>query len=290
MRITPATMAFNAERNLNAAASRLAAIQDKIGSTKEINRPSDDPAGAAEVMSLHSQQRQNEQFTRNASNAAGWLSTADVALGTATDLLHRVRDLTMRGSNSGALSPEARQAIALELDQLSESMAAAANTQFNGRFVFAGTHDGAAAVDANHQFPAGTAVERRIGPVATVRVDTSGAAAFGEGPDSVFALVAGIAADLRNGLSVSGRLEAVDARMQDLLAAQATVGATHATVLAAEESLLGDAVSLEGRRAGLEDIDLASAILELKTQEVSYQAALSVTARTLQPSLMDFLR
>ncbi|MCZ4151308.1 hypothetical protein BZG21_43755, partial [Escherichia coli] len=110
MRITPATMAFNAERNLNAAASRLAAIQDKIGSTKEINRPSDDPAGAAEVMSLHSQQRQNEQFTRNASNAAGWLSTADVALGTATDLLHRVRDLTMRGSNSGALSPEARQA------------------------------------------------------------------------------------------------------------------------------------------------------------------------------------
>ena len=78
--------------------------------------------------------------------------------------------------------------------------------------------------------------------------------------------------------------------MQDLLAAQATVGATHATVLAAEESLLGDAVSLEGRRAGLEDIDLASAILELKTQEVSYQAALSATARTLQPSLMDFLR
>ncbi len=106
----------------------------------------------------------------------------------------------------------------------------------------------------------------------------------------MFALVAGIAADLRNGLSVSGRLEAVDARMQDLLAAQATVGATHATVLAAEESLLGDAVSLEGRRAGLEDIDLASAILELKTQEVSYQAALSATARTLQPSLMDFLR
>ena len=32
------------------------------------------------------------------------------------------------------------------------------------------------------------------------------------------------------------------------------------------------------------------AFVELKAQEISYEAALSVTAKTVQPSLLDFLR
>jgi flagellar hook-associated protein 3 FlgL len=48
--------------------------------------------------------------------------------------------------------------------------------------------------------------------------------------------------------------------------------------------------SLEAQRAGAEDVDLAQVILDLKTQEVTYQSALAVTARVLQPTLMDFLR
>ena len=82
----------------------------------------------------------------------------------------------------------------------------------------------------------------------------------------------------------------MDTHLQNILATQASVGASHATVRTAEQSLLGDAANLEARRAGTEDIDLATAILELKSQEVAYQAALSAAARTLQPSLMDFLR
>ncbi|MCZ7527679.1 MAG: hypothetical protein M5U14_15650 [Acidimicrobiia bacterium] len=39
-----------------------------------------------------------------------------------------------------------------------------------------------------------------------------------------------------------------------------------------------------------EDIDLASTIVDLQLQEVSYQAALGATARVITPSLVDFLR
>jgi flagellar hook-associated protein 3 FlgL len=295
-RITTSSLSINTERNLQAAMTRLATIQNKASTQQEIGRPSDDPAGTANAMAVRAEQRQNEQFTRNVQDANGWLSTTDNALTTATDLLQQVRDLTILGANDGAMSPAAKEAIALQLDQLRHSLFNVANTQFMGRHVFAGTSDMPQAVKADYTFnrpidaepPSG--VDRRIGPNSTVRVDADGSKVFGEGNDSVFQLVKNIAADLLAGTNVSSRIGEVDLSLKKVLGAQAAIGANHATVLAAEEALLADSVSLEARRSGIEDIDLGSVILELKTQEVAYQAALSAASRTLQPSLMDFLR
>lgn len=289
-RITNASLSFNTERNLQAALTRLATVQDKIGTQREITRPSDDPSGTANAIAVRAQQRQNEQFARNVQDANGWLSTTDNALSTATDVMQRVRDLTVKGANDGALAPDAKEALALELEQLREELVSAANTQYRGRHVFAGSSDAASALDGNWQFTGSSAVDRRIGPNSQVRVDSDGAAVFGEGADSVFALIDTIAAGLCAGTNISGRINEVDDRLQQILGAHATVGASHAAVLSADEALAGDAVALEARRSGLEDIDFSSAILQLKTQEVAYQAALSAASRTLQPSLMDFLR
>ena len=49
-------------------------------------------------------------------------------------------------------------------------------------------------------------------------------------------------------------------------------------------------LSLTSRLSAIEDVDLARTTMELQMQTVTYQAALSITAKTLQPSLMDFLR
>ncbi len=49
-------------------------------------------------------------------------------------------------------------------------------------------------------------------------------------------------------------------------------------------------MSLENRRARIEDLDLAGAVLDLQVQQTTYQAALAVTAKVLQPTLMDYLR
>jgi flagellar hook-associated protein 3 FlgL len=48
--------------------------------------------------------------------------------------------------------------------------------------------------------------------------------------------------------------------------------------------------ALEAQRAGIEDVDIGQIVIQLKQQEVTYQSTLAVTARTLQPTLMDFLR
>ncbi|MEU3330926.1 flagellar hook-associated protein FlgL [Glutamicibacter creatinolyticus] len=289
-RITTAALSFNTERNLQAALSRLANVQDKVGTRREINRPSDDPSGTANAIEVRSQQRQNVQFVRNVDDALGWLSTTDMALAGATDVMQRVRDVAVKGSNDGALSSDAKEALARELEQLRAELVSAANTQYRGRHVFAGSSDATSALDGDWQFTGSSPVERRIGSNTQVRVDSDGAAVFGEGVNSVFALIDAIAADLRAGTNISGRINEVDDRLQQILGAHTTTGASHATILSAKEALAGDAVTLEARRAGLEDVDLAGAILQLKTQEVAYQAALSAASRALLPSLMDFLR
>ena len=47
---------------------------------------------------------------------------------------------------------------------------------------------------------------------------------------------------------------------------------------------------LTGRGRYVEDIDLPSVIIDLQLQQTTYQAALSATAKAIQPTLMDFLR
>ena len=302
-RITSHTSMRSAQRNLQANMEQLSKLQEQAMSHKAINRPSDDPAATADSLKVRADQRAVEQYSRNADNGNGWLTTIDTALSTTNSLLRRVRDLTVQGANDGALSQTAKDALAKELDGLGEELLAQANSSYLGRSVFAGTTGAGAAFNSDHTYNgvAGATVERRIDQSSTVRVDIDGAAVFGAADpvagtdDSVFALVAKIADELRGTnpggpVNVGSNLTALDDRMKTIAGQQAQVGARQNQIERAEGLLLEQKNSLEAQRAGAEDIDLAQVILDLKTQEVTYQSALAVTARVLQPTLMDFLR
>jgi flagellar hook-associated protein 3 FlgL len=75
-----------------------------------------------------------------------------------------------------------------------------------------------------------------------------------------------------------------------MLNTQTAAGARQSQITAAKDAIVGKTGNLEAQRAGIEDVDAGEIVIKLKQQEVTYQAALAVTARTLQPTLMDFLR
>ncbi|WP_167138793.1 flagellar hook-associated protein FlgL [Diaminobutyricimonas sp. TR449] len=291
-RTTTSLMMQSAQRNLKANMQELARLQEQATSQKAITRPSDDPTAASDSLRIRAEQRASEQYGRNIDDGLGWLTTIDSTLATTTSLMHRVRDLTVRGANDGSMSPTAKQAIATELTQLKDELLTQANTQYLGRSVFAGNSDAASAFDAAYAYSGAAAdtVERRIGADSKIRVDANGAATFGVGGASVFALIDQIVADLGAGNNVGGHLNTIDTHMTAIRNQQAIVGTRHAQILRAEEAHMENTVSLEGQRAAVEDIDLAEVILDLQLQEVAYQSALAVTARVLQPTLMDFLR
>ena len=292
-RVTNQSMAAAAQRNLQAGQSRLAALQQKASTLQNITRPSDDPAALANATATRAQLRAADQYAANITNGNGWLNTADAALGQATNILGKVRDLTLQAAN-GSLTQAARDAIAAEIDSLGKDLLATANTKYLGRNVFAGNSDAATAF-SNGNPPAfngvpGSSVERRVDAAQTVRVDADGGAIFGDGAGSVFALVSDVAAAVRAGDSPASRLDAIDARLNSVVNGRADVGVRQARLESAQDGLKELQTTLEAQRSAIEDADIGRVVLDLKLQETNYQVALAVTAKVLQPTLMDFLR
>lgn len=291
-RVTHQTVQRQTLANLQGNLSTMAALQAQMSSGKKINVPSDDPAGASDMLRLRGDQRALTQHARNASDGDSWLTTVDSALTSSLAALRRARDLTLQGGN-GALGATSREALAAELVGVRDTIVQQANASYVGRSVFAGTSDAGHAFGPGYTFtgsPTAAAVERRVGPSTTVRVDSDGAAVFGTGSSSVFALLDTVAATLRSGGDPTTHLDAIDSHMEAMLTELASVGARHAQVISATSALKDQELTVKSQLSGIEDIDLAEIILELQMQEVAYNGALGAAGKVLQPSLMDFLR
>ncbi|GAB2518328.1 flagellar hook-associated protein FlgL [Paramicrobacterium agarici] len=297
-RVTSSTMTQSSLRNLQNNLSELARLQEQATSQKAFAVPSENPSAAATTLGLHAEQRRNEQYARNLNDGLAWVATIDSAISASTSLMNRVRSLTVQGANDGALDATAKEAIAVELEGIRDELLAQANTSLLGRNVFAGTSNAGHAFTVDAAAPGqyvftgipGSEVTRRVADNATVRVDADGAAVFGTGADSAFALIDQIVDDLRSGVNVGPRLEQIDERITAMLGTQAAVGARQSQIERAKELTMDASVSLESRRASVEDVDSMEVLVELKAQELVYQSALAVTSRVLQPTLMDFLR
>ena len=291
-RVTLQTTAAAAQRGIQDNAAKLAEAQLKATTLQKNSRLSDDPAAAATSMAVRAAQAQAAQHGRNIDNGDAWLTMVNSSLDTSVSLLQRVQALTIQGAN-GTMSPLAKKAIAEELDLIRGELLGQANTKFLGRTIFAGNSDEGVAFNGDPlQFTgaADSTVQRRVSSGTEVRVDADGAAIFVNGATSVFELIANIATDLRAGTDISPSLGAVNTALDTVIGERSVVGARHAELLRAKDTNANAQVDLEAQRSGVEDLDLGRAILDLKTQELAYQASLSVTAKVLQRTLMDFLR
>ena len=139
-RVTNLTMSANAQRTLQTQQSRLAELQEKATTLNKISRPSDDPAATAKALETRSLLAANAQYARNIDDGNTWLTAADSALEQATNVMHRVKDLTVLAGN-GSLPKSGKNAIANELDALNKELVAIANTKHLGRNIFAGNSD-----------------------------------------------------------------------------------------------------------------------------------------------------
>lgn len=296
-RITHSTIQRSTLANLQLNMTAAAKLQTQMSSGRKISVPSDDPAGTHDLLRLRADQRATTQFARNAADGDAWLATVDTAMVESLSILRNARDLAVR-AGSGALNADAREAIAAEVDARRDELLQQANATYGGRSVFAGTSADAAFSADTSTTPTtygysgtGTPVTRQVGPDATVRVDADGAAVFGTGAASAFAVLDELAAAIRGGApDMSAGIDAIDSRLSAMLGQVASVGARQNQVDNAQDVLAQTGVTLAEQRSGIEDIDLAEVILQVQTQEVAYKSALGAAAKVLQPSLMDFLR
>jgi flagellar hook-associated protein 3 FlgL len=289
----------NLQRNLAKGSD----IQDKMSSGKQINRPSDSPAGTVSALQLRTESRMSQQHIRNAEDGLGWLGTVEDTLGSASTLVNRARDLTVQGLNTDTNGELANKALAGEIDQIRETLISHANARYLDRPVFGGTTTSPVAYDQNGKFqgktydPANadtTSVSRTVGSGVKVRVDMTGLEAFGDDTTGLFKVLGDISASLKasppDHAKLAASLDSLDKAGNQLKTAISEIGSRYNRMTQMKDAAGDRSLSVASQLSDIEDIDLPKTIMEMQLQQTSYQAALAAGAKVIQPSLIDFLR
>ncbi len=122
-------------QDLNAGLQK---TQQQIATGKRVINPSDDPVAAARILKLDQETAQIGQFQRNVDLAENRLEQEESTLSDVTNLIERVRELTVQAGN-GALSADDRNSIASELRQRLDQLASLGNTRdASGEYIFSG--------------------------------------------------------------------------------------------------------------------------------------------------------
>jgi len=330
VRITNRVMNNNLLLNLNRGLTRLDRINNQLGSKKQINVPSDDPVKAGIILRTSTSIREADQYIRNIGSAESWLDAADIVMKDVISVIHRAKELGLYGASSHldetarkALADEVSQLHGNVL-QLANSTHGGRYI-FSGQYTQTKTFELAEIItdpgdpDYDERFDPSSAeydpnairdvvflselvdadgttlydedamsINFEIGVGVTMPVNMRGQELFEPIFDALKQLYDELSAPSPNPTSkVLGNL---DAALDNVLQQVSELGGKQNRVGLAKERMLDLQLNLTQILSEEQDLDYAEAIMELKMEEFAYRTALSVGARIIQPSLVDFLR
>lgn len=291
-------------RNLSSSYDRLGKYQDQLSTGSKINRPSDDPVIAMKGLAYRTNLMEVEQYKRNFSEAYNWAETTDSALDKATLALQRIRELTVKASND-TYEEKQRESMYQEIAQLKDHLIQIANTQFGEKYLFNGTATLDKPVDLNADPKEVSTNDKQVqlelskGVYIQVNVDPT--KIFTYTPANGTNPASGLFGDLEelekalkdpttSGEDINKFLEKIDVHLDNVTNARADMGARLNRIELMEDRVLEQEVTANRILSDNEDADIERVITDLTIQESVHRAALSVGARIIQPSLMDFLR
>ena len=312
-RVTQSMLSTNMLRNLNTSYGKMSKYQDMINSGMKITRASDDPVVAVKGMKYRVQLDKVEQYQRNLNEAEAWLDTTDTALDQVGNVLNRVKELVVQAAND-TNTPEERSKIKQEIDQIKAQIQDVANTQIGGKYIFSGTKtqtktfvDGAInplLLDTSTTPPTLTDggnghVEVEVFDGIQLSVNMTGAPQMFE---KITCFLQNVSDELDKvdssgkiigdflGSVADGTNNTLADMQANVLNARADVGARMNRVELMINRLDIQEINVTKQMSENEDTDYAETITKMTTQESIHQAALSVGAKIIQQTLVDFIR
>lgn len=130
---------LNSQRQLDKSGMAQSEAMERLSSGKRINSAADDAAGLAIANRLTSQVRGLDRAISNAADGVSLIQTAEGALDESTNILQRMRELSIQSAN-GIYNDGDRATLDAEVQQLVEELdRIAETTSFNGQNILDGT-------------------------------------------------------------------------------------------------------------------------------------------------------
>jgi flagellar hook-associated protein 3 FlgL len=323
-RITAQMIGNSTINTIDTDLNQLSQTQEELSTGNQINQPSDNPYGAALTLSLSGQISAYSSYQTNVTQGTAWVETASSSLQSIQQAAQTVRNLTVEGAN-GTMSANDLQDAASQVLQLIGQVKEAADTQYDGSYVFSGDdvttepwNTSATAADpaTEDQFNGNqNSINYAIGPGTQLQIsanlysvlgngNTGGTAATSsngggavntDGSGGLLATMRTIYDDMTgtNGgtqADLGNQLTNLDTNSGSLEAIQATVGATQDRLQLASSRLTSLSTSDQVDLGAVQGTDIAAATVQFSTEQAGYQAALQSTADIIQTSLLSFLQ
>jgi flagellar hook-associated protein 3 FlgL len=295
MRLSEQSRLSNQIQYLQGASERSDRIQRQLSTNRRIEKASDDPTGAALAMQHRKNIAFEAQMRRNLDNGTAFLNVTESALDGATDLLQRVRELTVQASN-GTLGAQEKANVGVEINQLIQQMAQVANTNFGGAYIFSGYQTQTPAYQVTGNPPSAITWQGDNGQ-RTRQISAQDAVAVNVTGNSVFGSIFNDLITLRDNLNsnqppttINQSLSAIDAGLDRILNARADVGARVNRFEATKNRSEEQDTNLQELRANIEDIDIGETIIQFTAAQNALQAALGAIGKTSNMSLLNYLQ
>lgn len=309
MRITSNMMSRNLLQNLEAAQGKMTDLENMMSSGHRITKPSDDPSGVHNALGIKTNMAMIAQTKSNADAALSFMGTTDSTLGDVTSMLQRARELAVQGA-SDTNTPASRRAIAAEVDQIAAQIKTLANTKIGNKYIFGGTATSTEPMpSAGGPFVGNlNPIQLDVGNNSKVNISVDGPGVFVNSPAGTTApgllsdpqgsgngILDKLSAALTSGLptaatDISATLDGIDANLDNISASRATLGANVNRITAISSQMATTTINLTANLSSIQDVDIAKTIMDFQTQQNTYQAALSIGAKIIQPSLVDFMK
>ena len=287
--------------NINSLQDQLDTTQQQLSTGKTINQPSDNPYGASLAISLNQDLSGLSNYNNNVTDGTAWTSAASTALQNMQSMIQRVQELVVSASN-GSMSSADLKSTAAEVGQLTASIKQAADTQYNGQYIFSGTATStepySSATGDVYQGNTGS-ITRQIGPATSLQVNANISSLLGSGQSANDGLLLNtlstITADLNGGTSAdvadlaNNQLTNLQDSLSTLGQLQATVGAAQDRLTLASSTIQALQNSDTATLSNTQDANIASTYTTFSNEQAAFQAALQAGAKIVQSSLMNFL-
>lgn len=243
---------------------------EKLSSGERINKAGNDASGLAVSEKMRSQIRGLNQASRNIGDAVSFVQVAEGYLSETTDILQRIRELAVQGSN-GVYSDEDRMQIAVEVSQLvAEVDRIASSAQFNGMNLLTGRFSRES--NTVMQFQIGANADQSI----RAYIGTMTASALG---------LKGMQGEESNVISVGSPDEAnmalatIDEALKNVNKQRADLGAYQNRMELAQKGINVAAENTQAAESRIRDADMASEIVEFTKNQVLQNTSLAMLSQ-----------
>jgi flagellin len=265
MTINTNVVSINAQRNMSKSQSSLSTSMERLSSGLRVNSARDDAAGLAIADRMNAQIKGTDVAIRNATDGISLAQTAEGALSTVTDIMQRMRELSVQAQN-GTNSTGDRANLDTEFQQMSQEITRIAQqTRFNGSTIL----DTAAGAQ---QFQVGA----NNGDTLTITTNA----------------VTTVGGDLTSAANASTALAAIDTALNTITTDRATYGAAMNRFQFAIQNLQTTGENQSASRGRIMDADFAKETSNLSRGQILQQAgsAMVAQANQLPNQVMSLLR